>query len=198
MTETGLLRRIRDFVMPSGRGGAKGAYRIGLFYGLITAVAAFIMISAGIFHGLDTYLQGLIMQVGYRPMAPYHDMIMVKKDQATSQLINNNPGRAEFASLFSFLGKTQTVKRASASGQALQLLKIDLGFFREIKDLPFKISFTEWSGFSAPDVDKQQFGGQNKWRSSSRQVRDAFKANPELPGLNSLLPLKSRSGRHPA
>jgi len=189
MAETGLLKRIRDFVVPSGRGSSKRAYRIGLFFGLITAVSAVFLMGAGLFRGFDTYLQGLIMQIGYRPMPPYRDMIMVKKDQATSQLINNNPGRAEFASLFSFLGKKQTVKKGgNTKKQSLQLLKIDLGLFRDIRDLPFKMSFTEWCGFDDSDDKKQQ----SRWRSSSRQARDFFKANPNAPGINSFITIEEQ------
>ncbi len=166
----------------------------GLFWGVTVAFIAFILTAAGFLHGIDNYLNALIMQYGYQLPHKNSDLVIVKKDQATSELLGKNPDRKEFASLFSFLGGTQVVARQQkVRGQRFEIFRLDLGFFAEVRDLSIKTSFDEWSGFRYDEpvasVSETVVFDQNAVRSASRLVRDHFKENPQKSGMNFLLKL---------
>lgn len=77
---------------------------------------------------MDDYFTTLAYQVTYRPENPFEDLIIVKKDNATTDLIAKNPSRKDFASLFSFLGNQQTRKaRFSSSSRRIPLFQLSVG-----------------------------------------------------------------------
>ncbi len=197
MAESGLLNKVRSFFVVSGKTKSQQTYRVGLLAGLLTAFLAFLLLAAGVFRGYDLDLHALIMQIGHRNPTTYGQMLIVKKDQATSELIDKNPDRAEFASLFSLLGASQIVETPPvAHPPAFQLLRLELGFYKDIKELPIKTSFNDWSGFvdsSAPDKSGAvSLLDQSGLHSMSRQVRDYFKENPEKSGFTSFIKINEQ------
>ncbi|NCB37369.1 MAG: CHASE2 domain-containing protein [Erysipelotrichia bacterium] len=173
-------------------GKSPDKYRTGLIFGFCCAFVSFLLAAGGFFRGLDNYLNALIFQFGYQLPKTNNQIVIVKKDQATSELIGKNPDRTEFASMFSLLGNPQLAERStSVRAQKLEIFRLDIGLFSNVRDLPIRSSFNEWSGFldgteTLKMADSDPFN-QEKWRSMSRQVRDCFKAAPERPGLNVLM-----------
>ena len=59
---------------------------------------------------LEEYFSALLVQQGFKPRDNISRVTVIKKDQATSELLGRNPGRREFASLFECFGQSQLVK----------------------------------------------------------------------------------------
>ena len=191
------LDSIRAVLRLAGPEKNKGLNFNGLISGIIVAIIAFLMMAGGFFRSFDHYLNAMIFQYGYQVPEHRFPVVVVKKDQATSELLGKNPDRLEFASLFKFLGNSQVLERKQqVRGQKFTIFSIDIGFFPGVKDLGVKTSFDEWSGFvdesTVASTTALEFLDQNSFRSRSRQVKDHFKKNPHLPGLNLMLKVESQ------
>lgn len=101
----------------------------GLLFGVIFSLISVFLIGGGFLTPLDDYLTALILQYGYDEPEVQEQILIVKKDQATSELIGRNPGRAEFASIISFLGSTQKVKRRLGGARKFTFFSISIGNF---------------------------------------------------------------------
>jgi adenylate cyclase len=111
----------------------------GLFFSFIATIIAVFCFGSGLLRNFDDNLQALIFQKGYSPGRALTEFLIVKKDERTSALIGQNPGRPEFASILSFLGKSRTVKLKTESGedqvQKFKFLDFRLGSFEDGKPL---------------------------------------------------------------
>lgn len=170
-------------------------------------VASFVVVIVSIlffsnaFNGIETYLQALIYQFGYKVPDNTGKLVVVKKDQTTSALINKEPGRIEYASLFNLLGSSQKVDRLYKSrSMQYELLKIDFGIFKDIRNqLPITTSYDEWRGLvdkssTAEDRNVENFD-QDNWLGMSRQIIELFKTgeNREKPGFTSLMKVSGKT-----
>ncbi len=192
-------------VVPAATKAGK-RHRTGLVFGLMTALIFFLLLSSGVFRSVDTALHALVMQMGFTNPRTNSDVVVIKKDQITSELLEKNPDREEFASLFRFLGQPQIVeRRAGRSPVGYTLFQLELGLFSEIRDLPIKTSFSEWSGFSdgKENLSGNNFQRQNEekvaesldhkgWRTTSRQVREFFKQHPEKAGFTGFMRIQEQ------
>jgi class 3 adenylate cyclase len=148
--------------------------RTGLLFGFLCAVVSLILIAGGFLTPFNDYLNAFVFQYSYSEPELQHQVMIVKKDQATSELIGKNPGREEFASLFELLGNTQKIKRKNrARPSNFTFLSIKLGFYPGLRLPIIQNSMVDWSGYT-------------------RSVDDLFYNNPQLPGLFSLIKIDSR------
>ncbi|MDD3148439.1 MAG: adenylate/guanylate cyclase domain-containing protein, partial [Candidatus Riflebacteria bacterium] len=192
-----IIENIKKIFLGGGQHKTKGFRYNGLLWGAVVSAIAFLMIAGGFFAGLDNYFNAMVFQLGYQTPEVRPQLVVVKKDQATSELLGKNPDRKEFASLFSFLGGSQVVERQQkVRGQKFDLLRVDFGYFPDTKDLGVKTSFDEWSGFiddsAASAASDISAFNQNTFRSKSRQVRDSFKSATDSSGFNLLLKIESQ------
>ena len=182
--------------------GAKGFFtrkkagtgsHTGLLYGGIVFLISMLMMLAGFLNNLDTALNAIVFQMGYQPPKAHDQLIVVKKDQATSALLGKNPERAEFASIFRFLGQSQVVARKFASKpRSIEILRVHIGFFPGLKELPVRMAYTDWCGIADKEPASAGFNV-GRWNLTSHRVKDFFKNNPEHPGFNSLIKIEGRT-----
>lgn len=169
-------------------------YWNGLFIGILVAVVVTTIKLGDGFYSIETYLQTLIYQYGYKLPEDTGKVTVVKKDQTTSSLIDKDPGRSEYASLINFLGssvKGETIYKSRS--QTYEMLNIEIGYFENIRNQrSITTSYDEWSGMldksqSAEDLD------QNNIVNASRQVLDYFKSNKDKPGFASFIKVSGKS-----
>lgn len=125
-TKKGFLRRVFYFLFRSETQNATRV-RTGTAFAVIVSFVALVLTFSGVFAGADDYLTTLIFQIGYSAPETFQNVLVVKKDQKTSEILNINPGRGEFASMFEFLGSTQVAKRPSA-GAARKFVFMSMSF----------------------------------------------------------------------
>jgi len=197
MSKSGFYAAIKSVFIASSSSKAQETVRTGLIFGFIIASLSLLLLMTGVYNEVDTYVNTMVMQMAIEDKEEMHPRIcIVKKDQATSELLEKNPDRAEFASLFRFLGQPQIIQRPhGGAGRGLRVLDIGIGCFTDLKDLPFKTGYDEWGSFadfsdqaSATHIEKFD---QRNWHSSSRRVRDYFKANPDAETFSGLIQVRS-------
>ncbi|HNW35456.1 MAG TPA: hypothetical protein PKM25_11025, partial [Candidatus Ozemobacteraceae bacterium] len=116
--------------------------------GLLFAICA-IIFSVALFgskslEDFEEYLHALYFQVGYEPSITRPDLLLIKKDEHTSELLSRNPNRAEFASILRTLTKPHFVKYSSG-GRPAYYGGIELKFGRfTLKGSPIVNSLNEW------------------------------------------------------
>ncbi len=212
MNKTGLMVAVKSFFVASSTSKSQETLRTGLIFGFIISLVSLSLLMAGALNGLDTYLNAVVVQMhlrskdfdsgGANPLeslidANKHSRVwIVKKDQATSELLEKNPDREEFASMFRFLGNHQIVKRREGYGvRGIRVFYAEIGMFSNLKDLPFKTGYDEWGSFADTSNPALTTGietlDQAKWLSASRLTRDYFKKNPEKQGFSSLIKVES-------
>ena len=169
-------------------------YRNGLLIGILVAVAVAAIKFCDGFYSIETYLQTLIYQYGYKLPETTNIVTIVKKDQTTSSLINKDPGRSEYASLINFLGSTVKADTIFKSrSQTYEMLNIELGYFEDIRNQrPITTSYDEWSGMLDKSENTESLD-QNDCISASRQVIDYFKINKDKPGFVSFIRVSGKS-----
>ena len=197
MSKKGIIAAVKSVFVVSASSKSQETLRTGLIFGFVIAVMSLLLMLTGILDIIDTYVNAMVVQIGFQPPEQHDRVCIVKKDQATSELLGKNPDREEFASMFRFLGSNQIVKRQEGfSGTGQQILNINIGYFRGVKDLLFKSGYDEWGSFSdrsnlATATSVAAFD-QAKWHSSSRQVREYFKNNPHETGFSSFIKVESQ------
>ncbi len=147
MAGTTIINRLKSiFFSKTSRSGKKNKRsHTGLWFGLFSSFIAAILFFSGVLANFDDTLVALIFQYGYNPSSSLSDILIVKKDQATSELMGNNPGRNEFASLFSFLGSSAIVESPSkGKAEKFKFLSIGLGFYENQDRWLIKDSFSKW------------------------------------------------------
>ncbi|GAB1352884.1 hypothetical protein MASR1M12_16160 [Erysipelotrichia bacterium] len=165
----------------------------GLLFGCIVFLIAMFMMLAGFLNNIDTALNAIVFQLGFQPPKVHDQLLVVKKDQATSALLGKNPERAEFASIFRFLGQSQVVERKFASKpRSLEILRVHIGFFPGLKELPIRMAYTDWCGITDKGPASAAFDV-GKWYLTSHRVKDFFKNNPDHAGFNSLIKIEGRT-----
>jgi class 3 adenylate cyclase len=158
--------------------------------GLGTFLFFVILYFAGAFWGLEEYCQALVVQIGAGKRAEHSAIYVVKKDQTTSALLDKNPDRMEFASVFKYLGQGQKIEKTTKNPpRKFKLLQLDVGYFQGMKGLAFATSYDNWRGVKLPAAPADA-KNQNRWHSLERVVRDYYKANPEQEGHGSLVRFK--------
>lgn len=197
MSKSGIINVVKSVFMSSAGSKSQQTMRTGFIFGFVIALLSLLLLMSGFLNGLDTYINTIIAQISFQVPEWHHPRVWIaKKDQATSELLEKNPDRAEFASLFRFLGQPHIVKREQGSaGRGVRLLSIEIGCFTELKDLPFKTGYDEWGSFAdfsdqASATHVESFN-QRKWHSTSRQVRDYFKKNPQAEKYSGLIKVYS-------
>lgn len=208
MSKSGLFAAVKSIFVAQSTTKSQETVRTGLIFGFVIALLSFLLMIAGVFNAIDTYVNAMVMQksledkiiqqtIEDEDKIEMHPRIcIVKKDQATSELLEKNPDREEFASLFRFLGKPQVISRPhGGAGRGLRVLDISIGCFTALRDLPFKTGYDEWGSFadfsdqaSATYIEKFD---QRNWHSSSRRVRDYFKATPDAEPFSGLIQVRS-------
>jgi len=168
-----------------------GAHTGLLFGGIVFLIATLLMLR-GMLGNLDTFLNALVFQTGFKRVnTPTNELLVVKKDQATSSLLGKNPDRSEFASLFKFLGQPQVVpRRSGAKPSSIEFLRVNFGFFPDLKELPIKLSYCDWGVFFSPASMTLDSGSGSL---ASTRVRDFFKQNTTHPGFTSLIKIEGRT-----
>lgn len=169
-------------------------YRNGLFVGiLVSIVTAVIFLSNG-FDNVETYLQTLIYQYGYKLPEDTGIVTVVKKDQTTSSLLNQDPGRKEYASLINLLGSTVKMDTIYKSrSQTYEMLTVELGYYEDIRNQrPIATSYDEWSGMLDNSKEPETLD-QSDCISASRQIIDYFKKNKDKPGFTSFIRVSGKS-----
>ncbi len=98
------------------------------------AVVAFLSTAKALV-GVEDTLQALIVQLAHDSKARFENIVIIKKDESTSGLTQQNPGRPEFASLIEFLGQPRRIPATAASPlepvpgvSRVKLLEIICGF----------------------------------------------------------------------
>lgn len=170
-------------------------YFNGIAVGVLVATLMVIIYCSNGFYDLETYLQVLIFQYGYKVPDNVSEVTIVKKDQTTSSLINKDPGRREYASMINFLGSSQTREKMYKSRvQKYELFKLEFGFYKNIRNaLPISTSYSEWAGLVTSDEenngDIDSFPNQDLWKGTSRVITEYFKKpeNIEKPGYTSFI-----------
>lgn len=169
-------------------------YRNGLLVGLLAAIiTATIYLSRG-FNNIETYMQALIYQYGYKLPENTGIVTVVKKDQTTSSLINEDPGRREYASLINLLGSTIKMDTIYKSrSQTYEFLTVEFGYYEDIRNQrPINTSYDEWSGMLDKSKKPEELD-QNDCIIASRQVIDYFKQNKDKPGFTSFIKVSGKS-----
>lgn len=179
----GFKERVRGVVR-----GVSPLKTLGL--GLGTFAVFVILYFAGAFWGLEEYCQALVVQVGAGKRAEPSTVYVVKKDQTTSALLDKNPDRAEFASVFRYLGQGQKVEKGAKNPpRKFKLLQLDVGYFKGLKNIAFATSYDNWRGMKLPEKETDA-KNQNRWHSLERVVRTHYRENPELEGFGSFIKFK--------
>lgn len=166
--------------------------RTGLLYGVLVFLIAALLMLQGMLNNLDTFFNALVFQTGFKKVnTPTNELLIVKKDQATSSLLGKNPDRSEFASLFRFLGQPQIVARRSGTKpSSIEFLRVNFGFFPDLKELPIKLSYCDWGVFFGPaSITLDATSGSL----ASTRIREFFKKNPAHPGFTSLIKIEGRT-----
>ena len=127
----------------TGQGG-----HTGLLYGGIVFLVSMLLMLAGFLNNIDTALNAIVFQLGYKPpKEPTRELLVIKKDEVTSSLIGKNPDRRNLP-LFRLLGQPQAVSgRLADKDVSLDLLRIHFGFFQGLKELPISLSYCDWDVF---------------------------------------------------
>lgn len=148
--------------------------RTGLLFGVVCSLVMVILIGGGFLVGFDDYLTALVFQYNFAEPQVQDRVLIVKKDQATSELIGKNPDREEFASLFSILGQSQNKKRgAVARSASFSFLSIKLGWYPNLKFPIVRDGMVDGLGIT-------------------NAVDSMFYDNPELEGYFSLIKIDTR------
>ena len=165
----------------------------GLLFGGVVFLISMFMMLAGFLNNIDTALNAIVFQLGFQPPKAHEQLLVIKKDQATSALLGKNPERNEFAAIFRFLGQSQVVERKFASKpRSIEILRVHIGFFAGLKELPFRMAYADWSGIADKGPASAGFDV-GKWSLTSHRVKEFFKNNPDNPGFNSLIKIESRT-----
>ncbi|MGM0599148.1 MAG: CHASE2 domain-containing protein [Candidatus Rifleibacteriota bacterium] len=128
------IKKIWDWL--KGVKGKKSQHesgRTGLLFAIICLIVSLILMGSGFLSGIDDYLSAAIFQYSYDEPKLEHKILVIKKDQATSELIGQNPGREEFESIFSLLGKGQTIKRENVRPRSFSFITMKIGLIKELK-----------------------------------------------------------------
>ncbi|PKL50814.1 MAG: hypothetical protein CVV42_02070 [Candidatus Riflebacteria bacterium HGW-Riflebacteria-2] len=193
-----MFAAIKSVFIASSTSKSQETVRTGLIFGFIIALLSLLLLMTGLYNGIDSYINTMVLQVGFQTPEKQNESVwIVKKDQATSELLEKNPDREEFASVFRFLGQPQIVKRMEGySGSGLRLFQIDVGCFKDYKNMLFKTGYAEWGTFvdasdqaSATRVDAFDL---KKWRSGSNLVRKYINEKPEERAYTSLIKVTSQ------
>lgn len=174
-------------------------YVTGLIVGIVIFLFIIILYYSNSFYELETSIQALIYQLGYKLPSNPDLVTVVKKDNISSFLLNTDPGRREYASLIKFLGSSQKRDRLYKSrNQIYELFALKFGIFNNIRDqYPITTSFNEWCEMKdlGDDKDKKniEYFNQDKWLGYSRQVFDFFKENKDKEGFSSFIKVKGKS-----
>ncbi|EKD83473.1 MAG: hypothetical protein ACD_39C00655G0002 [uncultured bacterium] len=203
MSKSAIFAAVKSIFIASASTKSQETLRTGLLSGFSVALFSLLFLMSGALNGIDAYLNTMLMQMRLqskeydKETSEEHPRVwIVKKDQATSELLEKNPDREEFASMFRFLGGHQIAKRrAEDKGRGLRVLYIEIGKFSGITDLVFKTGYDEWGSFA--DASEQASATQSNifdqtlWHSAGRRVRDYFKSNPDKQGFSSLIKVES-------
>ncbi len=88
------------------------------------------MLLIGGLETLDQYLVTMIFQARARGQEDFQpDVFIVRKDDRTSNLINRNPGRREFASIIRTLGRSRAEAPKTDVTKTCRLFELELGHF---------------------------------------------------------------------
>ncbi len=169
-------------------------YVNGLLIGLIITVIVGIMFCTNSFAEMETFLQALIFQMGYKLPDNPREVIVVKKDQTSSALMGIDPNRRDYASLINLLGSKQKRDRMlyKSRSQTFELFSLNFGYYENIRNQrPIATSYDEWRNFIdiSDEKEKKESNGfnQDKWQGTSRQLTDWFKKNKNETGFFSFV-----------
>jgi adenylate cyclase len=128
------IKKIWDWLKGAGKKKSQQeGGRTGLLFAIICLTISLILMAGGFLTGVDDYLSAVIFQYSYSEPNLERQILVVKKDQNTSELLGQNPGRDEFASIFSLLGQGQTIKRDNVRPRSFSFLTMKFGLINELK-----------------------------------------------------------------
>lgn len=117
---------------PDQRGGPESRGSLRGLGSLVTAgpplLLALLLFAGGALQGFDDYLTALLYQWRAEDRAVFRpEIFVVKKDERTANLLNRNPGRREFASVLSFLGRSREERFGATEVRTCRLLEFQVG-----------------------------------------------------------------------
>lgn len=131
----------------------KESSRTGLFFGLVCSIFALFLFTAEFLTPLDNYFTAIFFQKYYSPPEIQSLVMIAKKDQATSELIQKNPGREEFASVFELLGQTQKrTRRGAGKARPFTFFSFMLGLFQNVREPIIRNSMVDFSGYTEKNL----------------------------------------------
>lgn len=164
----------------------------GLLFAMAAILLAVILFGSKSLEAVEEYLHALYFQVGYEPEVTRGDLLILKKDEFTSDLLERNPDRGDFASVLRTLTRPHFIKYSSG-GRFAYYGGIELKFGRfTMKGCPVVSSINEWDrsllasqakhlGLKAPERPSitSFFGfSERLWAPKGTSVMSVF----ELPG----------------
>lgn len=116
----------------------------GLIFALCAILLALYLLVSKSLEGTEEYLHALYFQAGYEPDITRGDIVLLKKDEYTSELLERNPNRGDFASILRTLTRPHFAKYSSG-GRFAYYGGIELKFGRfAMKSCPVVSSLNEW------------------------------------------------------
>ena len=103
----------------------------GIFFSLIGIGIGIVLFGSRSLDGVEDYLHAFYLQAGYAPDRPRSDILVIKKDEFSSELIQRNPNRSDFASIIRALSRPHFVKFTSGGRFAYyDGLELNFGLLR--------------------------------------------------------------------
>ena len=149
----------------------------GIIFAIIAILISFLLFASDGLRSLDDFLTALVYQMGYQSPPTCQQIVIIKKDEKTSSLLGQNPGRQEFASIFRLIGKARQ-QRVVIGGtdpvRSFKFLEIKLGSFKAGKEGSFSgLLFKPYWGAEEPD--------QGTFLKVSEKINRVFSDLLELP-----------------
>jgi len=148
--EIGILARV---------GSSLGGFidrRAGLLFSILAVALGVVLLGSKSLDGVEEYLHAFYLQAGYEPTATRTDLLILKKDEFTSELIARNPSRGDFASILRSLTRPHFIKYTLPGGSAYFAgLEIKFGHF-SLKGSPVVNSLGESERTILADQGKQR------------------------------------------
>ncbi|HEY9070207.1 MAG TPA: adenylate/guanylate cyclase domain-containing protein [Candidatus Ozemobacteraceae bacterium] len=118
--------------------------RSGLLFALISVAVAFLLLGSHALNGVEEYLHAFYLQAGYESPVTRSDLMIIKKDEVSSELIGRNPARGDFASIIRLLTRRHFIQTISSTTPAFYGgVELRIGMF-EVKGSPVVNSLSEW------------------------------------------------------
>jgi len=100
-----------------------------LILAFLASVASLLSFIAGGQDAVNDHLNAMVYQMGHEQTSTIPEVMIIKKDERTSSLLGDNPGRREFASILNLMGKSRRVEDPNATITSINVGEIQFGIF---------------------------------------------------------------------